>query len=276
MVTKSDLLLRRLRPDSTKDARGRLRVGAAIGARGDFVERAAELVKAGVDVLLIDIAHGHSDVMREAVEALRGRHAKIDLVCGNVGTAEGAAFLRDLGADAIKVGIGPGRGCRTRLETGAGVPQLQAIREAWHAVGEEVPIIADGGAREDKDLFLALLCGASSIMLGSMLAGTDEAPGTVIEDPATRQKHKIYRGALYDETSAEDSPFDTPAEGQEIEVPYKGSVVEVLHRIRGHLRSAVSYGGTDSLAAFRAEVVRDPRPHLIPLSAAARRESFTR
>ena len=209
----------------------------------------------------------------------------MELVCGNVGTAEGAKFLRDLGADAIKVGIGPGRGCRTRLETAAGVPQLQAIREAWHAVGEEVPIIADGGAREDKDLFLALLCGASSVMVGSMLAGTDEAPGTVIEDPVTRQKHKIYRGmtspqavfqALYDENSGEESPFETPAEGQEIEVPYKGSVVDVLHRIRGHLRSAVSYGGTDSLAALRSEAVKDPRPYLIPLSAAAREESFDR
>src|SRR5206468_11757669 len=127
--------------------------------------------------------------------------------------------------------------------------------------------------------------GASSIMLGSMLAGTDEAPGTVIEDPATRQKHKIYRGmtspqavfqALYDGSVAEESPFETPSEGQEIEVPYKGSVVDVLHRIRGHLCSAVSYGGTDSLAALRSEVVRDPRPHLIPLSPAARRESFER
>lgn len=284
LVTKSDLRLARERPDSTKDSRGRLRVGAAIGARGDFLERAAELLKAGADVLLIDIAHGHSEVMREAVEALRGRHAGVDLVCGNVGTAEGAKFLRDLGADAIKVGIGPGRGCRTRLETAAGVPQLQAIREAWLAVGEEVPIIADGGAREDKDLFLALLCGASSVMLGSMLAGTDEAPGTVIEDPATGQKHKLYRGmtspqavfqALYDESGPED-PFETPAEGQEMEVPYKGTVVDVLHRIRGHLRSAVSYGGTDSLAALRDEVVRDPLPHLVPLSPAARRESFER
>lgn len=284
LVTKSDLRLARERPDSTKDARGRLRVGAAIGARGDFLERAGELVRAGADVLLIDIAHGHSDVMREAVEALRGRHAAIDLVCGNVGTAEGARFLRDLGADAIKVGIGPGRGCRTRLETAAGVPQLQAIREAWHAVGDEVPLIADGGAREDKDLFLALLCGASSVMLGSMLAGTDEAPGRVIEDPATRQKHKLYRGmtspqavfqALYDESAAED-PFETPAEGQELEVPYKGSVVDVLHRIRGHLRSAVSYGGTDALATLRAEVVKNPVEHLIPLSDAARRESFER
>jgi len=284
LITKSDLSLARRRPESTKDAKGRLRVGAAIGARGDYLERADALVAAGADALLVDIAHGHSDVMRDAVEALRARHAGVPLVCGNVGTADGARFLRDLGADAIKVGIGPGRGCRTRLETAAGVPQLQAIREAWCAVGEDVPIIADGGAREDKDLFLALMCGASTVMLGSMLAGTDEAPGTVIVDPASRQKHKLYRGmtspqavfaALYDE-APDDSPFETPAEGQELEVPYKGSVVDVLGRIRGHLRSAVSYGGTDSLATLRAEVVREPLRYLVPLSAASRRESFER
>lgn len=287
LITKSDIILSHQRPDSTKDPKGRLRVGAAIGARGDFLERAAALLAAGADILVIDIAHGHSDIMREAVEALRGRHGEAELVCGNVGTAEGARFLRDLGADAIKVGIGPGRGCRTRLETAAGVPQLQAIREAWCAVGEEVPIIADGGIRDDKDVFLALVCGASSVMLGSLLAGTDEAPGTVIEDPATRQKHKIYRGmtspqavfqALYDESSAEDidEAFETPAEGQEIEVPYKGSVLDVLHRIRGHLRSAVSYAGGASLKAVRDEVVPDPIRHLIPLFAAARRESYER
>src|SRR6185503_13405511 len=142
---------------------------------------------------LIDIAHGHSDVMAEAVSAFRGRHAQVPLVCGNVGTGEGARFLRSLGADAIKVGVGPGRGCRTRLETAAGVPQLQAIREAWCAVGEAVPLIADGGIKHDKDIFLALICGASAVMLGSLLAGTAEAPGTVITDPATGHKTKLYR-----------------------------------------------------------------------------------
>src|SRR5207244_8492659 len=133
---------------------------------------------AGADVVVIDIAHGHSEVMRAAIEAVRGRFGAVPLVCGNVGTAEGASFMRDLGADAIKVGIGPGRGCRTRLETAAGVPQLQALHEAWQAVGASMPIIADGGVRYDKDVFLALACGASSVMLGSILSGTDEAPGT--------------------------------------------------------------------------------------------------
>jgi len=131
---------------------------------------------------------------RKLTESFRKRFAETALICGNVGTAEGARFLQALGVDGIKIGIGPGRGCRTRLETAAGVPQLQAIREAWCAVGETVPLIADGGIKADKDIFLALICGASTVMLGSLLAGTDEAPGTVMEDPATGHKMKLYRG----------------------------------------------------------------------------------
>ena len=286
LITKRDIILTRRRPYSGKDAKGRLIVGAAIGAQGDFLERAAELLRSGADVILIDIAHGHSQVMRGAVEAVRATVGDVALVCGNVGTAEGAAFLRDLGADAIKVGIGPGRGCRTRLETGAGVPQLQAIREAWCAVGDAVPIIADGGIRDDKDIVLALICGASSVMLGSMLSGTDEAPGSLIEDPSTGEKRKIYRGmtspqavfdALYSDEAREDTvALDTPAEGQEIQVPYKGSVLAILHRIRGHLQSAMSYAGEETLAAARAKVLPDPLRYLIPLSPAARTESYER
>jgi IMP dehydrogenase len=286
LITKRDIILTRRRPYSSKDGKGRLLVGAAIGARGDFLERAAELLRGGADVILIDIAHGHSQVMRGAVEAVRAKLGDVALVCGNVGTAEGAVFLRDLGADAIKVGIGPGRGCRTRLETGAGVPQLQAIREAWCAVGDAVPIIADGGIRDDKDIFLALICGASSVMLGSMLSGTDEAPGSLIEDPSTGEKRKIYRGmtspqavfdALYsDEVRGDTLALDIPAEGQEIQVPYKGSVLAILHRIRGHLHSAVSYAGEETLAAARAKVLPDPLRYLIPLSFAARTESYER
>jgi IMP dehydrogenase len=287
LITKKDIRAARQRPFSSKDDRGRLLVGAAIGARGDFLERAAELLGAGADVLLIDVAHAHSDVMRRAVEAVRARYGAVELACGNVATAEGAAFLRDLGADAIKIGVGPGRGCRTRLETGAGVPQLQAIREAWCAVEDAVPLIADGGVREDKDIFLALVAGASSVMLGSMLSGTDEAPGHLIEDPATGQKRKIYRGmtspqavfrALYDDEDAEalESALEVPAEGQEVQVPYRGSVVETLRRIRGHLRSAVSYGGAETLGQVRAKVLADPLRYLVPLSAAARAESYER
>lgn len=286
LVTKKDIILSRQRPYSSKDAKGRLLVGAAIGARGDYLERAAECVSAGADVIVIDIAHGHSVVMREAVEAFRSRFGAVPLVCGNVGTAQGALFLRDLGVDAIKVGIGPGRGCRTRLETAAGVPQLQALREVWCAVGESVPVIADGGARNDKDIFLALVCGASTVMLGSMLSGTDESPGRVIEDPGTREKHKIYRGmtspqavfeALYDESPEDlDAALDTPPEGQEMQIAYQGSVVDILHRMRGHLRSAVSYAGEVTLAEVRAKVLPNPLEYLIPLSEASRRESYDR
>ena len=194
LVTMRDLKLHKQKPHSTKDARGRLRVGATIGAHGDYLERAAALVEQEVDVLLLDVAHADSDLVADALGRLRPRFARVPLVVGNVATAQAARWLQDLGADAIKVGVGPGRGCRTRLETSAGVPQLQAVREAWLATGGRTPIIADGGVKDDKDLFLAIACGASTVMLGSMLSGTDEAPGLIVEDPATRQKMKLYRG----------------------------------------------------------------------------------
>jgi IMP dehydrogenase len=287
LITKKDLILYRQRPHASTDAKGRLLVGAAVGVRGDYLERAAELVRAGADVILMDVAHGHSKVMQQAVESFRKQFEATALICGNVGTAEGACFLQALGVDGIKVGIGPGRGCRTRLETAAGVPQLQAIREAWCAVGEAVPLIADGGIKHDKDIFLAMICGASAVMLGSLLAGTDEAPGTVITDPATGHKTKLYRGmtspqavfeALYDgeEQTELVEALQTPPEGQQMQVAYQGSVVDVLHRLRGHLRSAVSYAGGHTLAEVRERIVRDPLRALIPLSEAARRESYER
>jgi IMP dehydrogenase len=287
LITKKDLILSRQRPYSSKDSKGRLLVGAAIGARGDYLERAVDLVQAGADLLVMDIAHGHSEVMKSAVGSFRKRLGDAELICGNIGTAEAALFLKELGVDGIKVGIGPGRGCRTRLETGAGVPQLQAIREVWHAVQESVPIIADGGIRSDKDIFLALVCGASSVMLGAMLSGTEEAPGHVIVDPATGQKQKLYRGmtspqavlqALYDdeEPLERDDVLATPAEGQEVQVAYKGSVIDVLQRIRGHLASAVSYAGAATLAEARAAIVPEPLRCLIPLSESSYRESYIR
>ncbi len=286
LITKKDLILSRQRPYTSKDGKGRLLAGAAIGARGDFLERASALLKAGADFLVMDIAHGHSENMKAAVEGFRRSHGEAELVCGNVGTAEGALFLRELGVDGIKVGIGPGRGCRTRLETGAGVPQLQAIREVWHAVGESIPIIADGGVRNDKDIFMAIACGASTVMLGNMLSGTDEAPGHLIIDPSTGQKKKLYRGmtspeavlqALYqDEEEEAEGLFSAPPEGQEMQVPYKGSVIDVLHRIRGHLASSVSYAGERTLADARTRISGDPWHYLIPLSRSSYRESYER
>ena len=283
LVTMRDLKLYKQKPHSTKDERGRLRVGAAVGATGDYVERAAALVAQEVDVLLLDVAHADSDVVARAISELRKRFPRLPLVVGNVATAEAARWLAELGVDAIKVGVGPGRGCRTRLETGAGVPQLQAVREAYLATEGRVPVIADGGVRDDKDLFLAIVCGASTVMLGSLLSGTDEAPGMIVEDPATRQKMKLYRGMTSPEAVADGSEADelaealrTPAEGQSVRVPYVGSVVGILTRIRGHLQSAVSYAGEATLAAAHAKIARDPARFLIPLSEASRRESFVR
>jgi IMP dehydrogenase len=283
LVTMRDLKLYKQKPHSTKDARGRLRVGGALGATGDYLERAAALVEQEVDVLLLDVAHADSDVVACAVGELRKQIGGLPLVVGNVATAEAARWLAGLGADAIKVGVGPGRGCRTRIETGAGVPQLQAVREAYLATGGKVPIIADGGVRDDKDLFLALACGASTVMLGSMLSGTDEAPGMLVEEPTTRQKMKLYRGmtspeAVVDGTEADElaEALRTPAEGQSVRVPYVGSVVGILARIRGHLQSAVSYAGEASLRAAHEKIAREPERYLIPLSEASRRESFVR
>jgi IMP dehydrogenase len=283
LVTMRDLKLHKQKPHSSKDSRGRLRVGAAVGATGDYLERAAALVEAEVDVLLLDVAHADSELVGDAVVGLRRRFERVPLVVGNVATAEAARWLAELGVDAIKVGVGPGRGCRTRLETGAGVPQLQAVRECWLATGGRVPIIADGGVRDDKDLFLAIACGASTVMLGSMLSGTDEAPGLIVEDPSTRQKVKLYRGMTSPEAVVAGSEDDelaealrTPAEGQSLRVPYVGSVVGILSRLRGHLQSAVSYAGESSLRAAHGKIARDPARFLIPLSEASRRESYVR
>lgn len=287
LITKKDLILSLQRPFSSKDKKGRLMVAAAIGAKGDYLERAAALVEAGADMLVIDMAHGHSQIMQQAVKAIRERFGDLELAAGNVATYEGAKFLQELGVDAIKVGIGPGHGCRTRLETGAGVPQLQAIREAWLAVGDSVPIIADGGISQDKDIAMAIMCGASSVLLGSLLSGTDESPGYLITDPSTNQKRKIYRGstspqavfnALNSDSGEENAAtaLALPAEGQEIQVPYQGSVVDILKRIRGHLASSVSYAGTATLMEVRAKIAAEPLKYLIPLSENSYRESFVR
>ncbi len=286
LITSKDIASLTARPFANNDEKGKLIVAAAVGAHGDYLERTAALIEAGADCLFVDIAHGHSVVMETAITELRKHYGNVLLVAGNIASYEGARFMRDIGVDAIKVGIGPGKGCRTRLETAAGVPQLQAINEAWQAVGDEIPIIADGGVRTDKDIFLALIAGASSVMLGSALSGTDEAPGHVIVDPVTHMKKKIYRGmtspqavfgAMDDDHDGE-SPdiMETPAEGQEMQVPYKGSVVDILHRIRGHLRSSVSYAGENELAAARKKVLEDPARYLIALSEASRIESYER
>jgi IMP dehydrogenase len=283
LVTMRDLKLFKQKPHSSKDTRGRLRVGAAIGATGDYLERAAALLAQEVDCVLLDVAHADSAIVETAIREFRRRFAGVPLVCGNVATAEATRWLVSLGVDAIKVGVGPGRGCRTRLETGAGVPQLQAVREAYVATEGRVPVIADGGVQNDKDIFLAIACGASTVMLGSLLSGTDEAPGMMVEDPATRQKMKLYRGMTSPEAVADGTDDEqlaealrTPAEGQSVRVPYVGSVIAILARLRGHLQSAVSYAGELELKNAHAKIAQDPARYLIPLSDASRRESFVR
>lgn len=283
LITMKDLRLSKQKPQSTKDKKGRLLVGAAVGATGDYLERASELIKHGADCILIDVAHADSDVMKRAIRSFRARFGKVELVCGNIATGEAAKFLLNQGVDGVKVGIGPGKGCRTRLETGAGIPQLQAIREAYLAVGDKIPLIADGGAKNDKDIFLAIACGASTVMLGSMLSGTDESPGEIVEDPATRQKMKFYRGMTSPEAVIDSSgdarleeKLQTPAEGQSVKVPYVGSVIDVFNRIRGHLQSAVSYAGEKNLKSAHQKIARQPEKYLIVLSEAAKKESFER
>ncbi len=284
LITLKDLRTAKQKPYSTKDKKGRLMVGATIGARGDYMERAEALISAGTDCILMDIAHADSYIIGKAVQNFRAKFKYVDLVCGNVATREGAGFLKILGVDAIKVGVGPGRGCRTRLETGAGVPQLQAIREAYLEVGDEIPIIADGGIKHDKDIVMAIWGGASTCMLGGKLSGTDEAPGELIEDPVSGKKQKVYRGmtspeAVMDGPDVQESleeRFNTPAEGQAIKVDHVGSVVDIVKRIKGHLQSAVSYAGDTDLFHARQKIAINPEQYLIRLTEASKRESFER
>ena len=181
LITARDIARQKLLPFATRDAQGRLMVGAAIGATGDYLERAVELQRAGVDALVIDIAHGHSVVMERAIRAFRQRMGDVELIAGNVATAEGARFLMDLGVDGIKVGIGPGGGCTTRITTSFGVPQVQALVECRRAVGDSgVSLIADGGIKRHGALALALLFDGDCAMIGSAFAGTEEAPGEIV------------------------------------------------------------------------------------------------
>ena len=293
LITAKDLLVHRQRPFATRDELGRLRVGAAVGATGDFIERTAEVLRAGADVIVIDIAHGHSSVMARAIDEIRKRYDAVELVAGNVATAEGAAFLMERGVNGIKVGIGPGGGCTTRLTTNFGVPQAEALVRCAQAVSGRVPLIADGGIRRDGSIAEALLFGGDTVMLGSALAGTLETPGEVVLKPVllpesqkiVQVPFKVFRGmasiaAVRDRLDLEDA--DTReldaigAEGLEVSVPARGSVRTVIHDMLKHLCSAVSYGGGSTLADLKQKFDADPARYLIKLSDAARAESFQR
>jgi IMP dehydrogenase len=270
-----------------------LRVGAAIGARGDYLERADELIRAGADVIVIDIAHGHSDVMARAIEAFRRRFGDFELVAGNVATAEGVGFLMARGVNGVKVGIGPGGGCTTRLHTNFGVPQAEALVECRLAAGERLPLIADGGVRRDGALVQALVFGGDTVMLGSAFAGTIETPGEMVSKPVllpesnktARVPFKVFRGmasleAIVDRLDVEDAEAADiealGAEGLEVSVPARGSVRVVIADMLKHLCSAVSYGGATSLEDLKQRFRADPAHYVVPLSEASRRESFER
>ena len=294
LVTARDIARQKQLPFATRDTHGRLMVGAAVGATGDYLERAAELVRAGVDVLVIDIAHGHSIVMQRAMEAFRKRFADVEVIAGNVATAEGARFLVDLGADGIKVGIGPGGGCTTRITTSFGVPQVQALVECRTALGDsDVALIADGGIKRHGALALALLFGGDCAMLGSVFAGTEEAPGEIVHksvllpesQKSVKVPFKVLRGmasleAIRDRLDVEDADRveleAIGAEGIEISVPARGSARTILREMIKHLCSSISYGGADSLRGMREAFWQEPDRFLIKQSASARRESYER
>jgi IMP dehydrogenase len=296
LITAKDITRQERLPFATRDAHGRLRVGAAIGATGDYLERAAELLNAHVDVIVIDIAHGHSVVMAKAIDAFRKQFPGIELVAGNVATADGVRFLGERGVNAIKVGIGPGGGCTTRLTTSFGVPQLQALHECGMAAKgrhQQVPLIADGGIKRHGAILEALLFGGDTVMLGSMFAGTEETPGDVVQKSvvlpdqqrSVKVPFKVLRGmasiqAIRDRLDVEDDEVvdleAIGAEGTEVSVPARGSVRPIIHDILKHLCSSISYGGAKSLAELRTMFRDDPMKYLVKLSASSKRESYER
>ena len=265
LITLKDIVKRRQYPNAVKDVQGRLLVGAAVGASKDLPERAQALVEAGVDVLVLDSAHGHSKGILEALVYLKETFGeRVEVIAGNVATREGARALAERGADAVKVGIGPGSICTTRVVTGVGVPQITAILEAVAGVKDlDVPVIADGGIKYTGDVAKAIAAGAHAVMLGSMLAGTDEAPGEeVLKDG---RRYKLYRGMgslgamrqgsadryFQDPDKGETEAKKLVPEGIEGMVPYKGPVADVLYQIVGGLRSAMGYVGAPDIETFR-------------------------
>jgi IMP dehydrogenase len=260
LITVKDIQKAIKYPTAAKDDLGRLRVAAAIGATGDYKERAAELVHARVDCLAIDTAHGHSSRVIEAVREIKRRHADVQLIAGNVGTGEGARELIDAGVDAVKVGIGPGSICTTRVVTGAGVPQITAILDCVQAARKSgVPVISDGGVKFSGDVAKAIAAGADVVMIGSLFAGTEEAPGEVILFQG--RSFKTYRGmgsigamreGSRDRYSQERTDIESKLvpEGIEGRVPYKGTLADMVTQLVGGLRSGMGYTGCHNISEF--------------------------
>ena len=279
LVTYKDILKKKDRPNACKDEFGRLRVGAAVGVTPDLLERIAILKKAGADVISIDTAHGHSKGVIEACKAVKKQFPELELIVGNIATGDAAKALADAGADAIKVGVGPGSICTTRVIAGVGMPQLSAVYEACKAIkGTGIPIIADGGVRFSGDVVKAIAAGANTIMIGSLLAGTEEAPGEVILYEG--RKFKSYRGMgsieAMEEGSkdryfqdAEDDIKKLVPEGIVGRVPFKGLVSEVLYQLVGGLKAGMGYCGAPSIEELKnakfvkitGAGVRESHPH---------------
>jgi IMP dehydrogenase len=280
LITVKDIQKRSKYPNACKDSQGRLRVGAGLGATGDFLERAAELVKAKVDVLVVDTAHGHSSRVMEAVRRIKHNFPDVDLIAGNVATFEGAGDLIQLGVDGVKVGIGPGSICTTRVVTGAGVPQVTAIAECARAARDAaVPLIADGGIKYSGDVSKAIAAGASCVMIGSLFAGTEESPGESILYQG--RSFKSYRGMgsiaamaagsgdryAQEATVARGEVTKLVPEGIEGRVPYKGLLADLVAQLVGGLRSGMGYCGCATIEELQNQ------GRFIRITAAGLRES---
>ncbi|MGD9587859.1 MAG: IMP dehydrogenase [Pyrinomonadaceae bacterium] len=264
-------------PNAAKDNLGRLRCAAAVGATGDFLERASALIEARVDAIVIDTAHGHTSRVIEAVKKIKAKYPEIELVAGNVATAEGTSELISAGADAVKIGIGPGSICTTRVVTGAGVPQIMAIHEAVRAAkGSGVPVISDGGIKFSGDVAKAIAAGADSIMIGSLFAGTEEAPGEVILFQG--RNFKTYRGmgsigamkkGSSDRYAQEGTTADSKfvPEGIEGRVAYKGSVADMVTQLVGGLRAGMGYTGCKNISELQSNA------RFVRITSAGLRES---
>ncbi len=287
LVTYKDITKAKDKPNACKDSRGRLRVAAGIGVTSDTLQRAQALVDAGVDALVIDTAHGHSRGVVEVLRQVKSTFPNIDVVVGNIATGEAARYLVDNGADAVKVGIGPGSICTTRIIAGIGVPQLSAVYDVAKALeGTDVPLIADGGIRYSGDIVKALAAGAYSVMLGGMFAGVEESPGETII--FNGRKYKTYRGMgsleamergskdRYFQGNVTDSKKLVP-EGIAARVPYKGSLYEVIYQMLGGLRSGMGYCGAGTIDALhQAQFVRitnagvvESHPHDVTITSEA-------
>jgi len=272
LITSKDIINNADYPNASKDKKGRPLVGAAVGVKGDFLERSESLLEAGADVLVVDIAHGHSENALSTVRNIKKAFPDCELIAGNVATAQGAEDLIKAGVDAVKVGVGSGSICITRVITGSGVPQLTAVMDCAK-IGKDhgIPIISDGGTRTSGDATKALAAGASSVMIGSMLGGTDESPGTVLTKNGKR--FKVYRGmaslaASLGRKSKETGSFsldddlnDYVAEGVEAMVPYKGTVTDILKQLTGGVRSGLSYCGAHTIPQMQdnAEFIKMSR-----------------